>query len=103
MICKMLEVRDRATYIPVMAIRLAPVTEADQRLLKAAGFSEEWRDVLLLRFNPEQMTYNPYEWGGRTMNVAHVFIREHFDELEPGSVVDVEFILGETAQPKSPQ
>ena len=32
----------------------------------------------------------------RTMIVAHKFIKEHFDELETGDVIDVEYILGET-------
>jgi hypothetical protein len=31
------------------------------------------------------------------MATAHHYIYDHFDELDDGDVVDVEFILGETA------
>ena len=34
------------------------------------------------------------------MRTAHEWLREHFDEIEDGGVVDVEFILGERAEPK---
>jgi hypothetical protein len=34
------------------------------------------------------------------MPVAHDWIRAHFDELEDGDVVDVEFILKEKPKPK---
>lgn len=45
--------------------------------------------------------YDPNRWGyGRTMEVAHQFITEHFDELPSGTVVDVQHITGETSQPK---
>jgi len=32
---------------------------------------------------------------------AHKYIKEHWDELRSGSVVDVEFILGESKEPKA--
>jgi len=34
------------------------------------------------------------------MTVVHLHLEKHFEELPSGSVIDVEFILGETAQPK---
>jgi hypothetical protein len=34
------------------------------------------------------------------MGNAHHWIIEHWDELKDSDVVDVEFILGETQQPK---
>ena len=107
MICKMLEIRDRATFIPAMAIRLCPACEADRRLLARAGFTTEAETqaeyVLLLRFNPEAMQYDPYKWvpsGSRTMTVAHRHILQHFDDLRDGAVVDVEYLLGESLVPK---
>ena len=47
-------------------------------------------------------TYDPFAWGSdtRTYQVAHQYIIDHFDELESGAVVDVEFILKETTEPK---
>lgn len=34
------------------------------------------------------------------MPIAHCWIIRHFAELRDGDVVDVQFILGESAQPK---
>jgi hypothetical protein len=34
------------------------------------------------------------------MQAAHQWIEGHFHKLESGAVVDVEFILGETTEPK---
>jgi len=36
----------------------------------------------------------------RTMLEAHRHVAAHWNELQSGDVVDVEFILGETAAPK---
>jgi hypothetical protein len=44
--------------------------------------------------------YDCYNWNDRTYKVAHKHIIEHFDELEDGAVIDVEYILGETEAPK---
>jgi hypothetical protein len=51
---------------------------------------------------PNRAAYDAYEWPGdvRTFRAAHLYVEEHFDEIEDGAVVDVEFILGETAEPK---
>ena len=35
------------------------------------------------------------------MTAAHQHIIENFDEIEHGGLVDVEFILGETEEPKT--
>ena len=35
------------------------------------------------------------------MPIAHNYVLDHFDELEDGDVVDVEFILGETEVKKT--
>lgn len=104
---KLLELRDSMTFIPVMAISLSARSEADVFLLRRAGFSLETalgsdghRVVQLVSFNNNRSCSDPYEWGGRTYPVAHQYIVDHWDELTSGSVVDVEFILGETTAPK---
>lgn len=50
----------------------------------------------------EPANYSPYGWllGSRTFPVAHSFIENNWDELKDGDVIDVEFILGETAEKK---
>lgn len=95
MTTKLFEIRDRGTFIPAMAVQ---VSEADGYLMRRAGFGSPM--VYLIALATEQCRYDPYNWGNRTMNAAHLFIAEHFEELENGAVVDVEFILGESSKPK---
>ncbi len=99
---KLLEIRDRATFIPILAIRPTAEGPADDYLLARAGYAGEYGPILLVRISggSGQSTCDPYDWGDRTFQTAHAYIAEHFDELHPGSVVDVEFILGETASRK---
>lgn len=106
---KMLEIRDRGTFIPVLAIQLEPSGEEERWLLARAGFgrkAEAQRQyVLLCRITggADQCTTDPYHWdrSTRTYYVAHQYIRTHWDELRSGSVVCVEYILGERTEPKS--
>lgn len=116
MIVKAIEIRDRGTFIPAMAVKMVPtyrsqvetITEhdADRYLLCRAGYNFQDPCVVLCRMEASGVnrnaTYDPFAWGGdaRTYQVAHNYIIEHFDELESGAVVDVEFILGETKIPK---
>ena len=48
----------------------------------------------------DQATNDPYARSGRTWPVAHHWIIDHWDELNDGDVVDVEFALGEVLKPK---
>ena len=54
----------------------------------------------LTSFARGQSNYDPYSWGDRTYSVAHNYIQEHWDEIKAGDVIDVEYILGETPEPK---
>lgn len=104
MTVKLFEIRDRATFISTMAIKLSPQNEAERYLLLREGFGNTANDhekyVLLTRLVGEVINYDPYEWPNRTMYEAHKYIKEHFDELENGAVIDVEFILNETDKMK---
>jgi len=107
MTTKTIEVRDKATFIPMIAIRLDPITRADRYLLARAGYgltpADQEKYVLLARIGGGGGTihYDPSDWpSARTFQVAHQWIIDHFDEIESGAVVDVEFILGETTAPK---
>lgn len=103
---KVLEIRDRATYIPVIAVRLEPRNEHERYLLATAGYgrnpAEQAAFVLVSRINGGHCEANvdAHAWTGRTMPVAHRYIEQHFDDLKPYDVVDVENILGETAERK---
>lgn len=92
---KLLEIRDRGTFIPALAVE---VSGADGWLARSAGYGH--RCILLTPLKGGNSTYDPYDWGGsRTMHTAHVYITENFDVLENEQVIDVEFILGEKDQP----
>lgn len=110
MIVKAFEIRDRGTFIPALAVKMVPEPsdgaqyDRERYLLRRAGYGFADPIVLLCRMDADalvrQASYDPYAWGGRTFPVAHKHIIEHFDELESGAVVDVEFLLKETEQPK---
>ena len=105
MITKLFEIRDSGTFIPMIAIKLSPQNEAERYLLGRAGFGRQAEDhekyVLFSSLTGGEMTSDPYNWPNRTRQVAHIYITEHFDELENGQVIDVQFILKETPQPKT--
>lgn len=106
MIAKTFEIRDAATFIPVLAIRLDPGNEADRYLLARAGYSrdpgQQSEYVMLCGLNGgcDLATSDPYDWPNRTRQVAHNHIAVHFDALDSGAVIDVEFILGLRDTPK---
>ena len=109
MTTKVLEVRDSATCINVVAIRFDPANEAEARIFRRAGYgnAHTQRDyVAVMRIDGDvSAKLDVYDWprSARTLPAAHDYIRTHFDELSPGDVVDVEFILGEKPVRKAPE
>ena len=107
---KIFEILDRATYIPVMAVRLQVTDETNQNeryLLRHAGYGEddlrEGRFILLstLTGGVGRAVCDPYDWGCHTLTVAHSYIAERWNDLRTGDVVDAEFVRGESSAPKS--
>ena len=103
--CKIIEIRDRITYIAVLATKMQSQDEAEKYHLWRAGYvgSDGLSDIVLvtrLDNNRSEINANDWDSGSRTMVFAHEHIAQHFDELNTGDVVDVEFILGEVAAPK---
>ncbi len=99
---KAVEIRDRNTFIPAIAILLDAASEPERYLLRRAGFSADGSHVLLTKLVDGTSSHDPYRWPGdtRTMRIAHRWILDFFLELEDGMVVDVEWILGETSAPR---
>lgn len=103
---KTFEIRDRMTFIPVLAVRLDPECEADRYLFSRAGYSadpvQQGSYVLLIRITGGngQSSCDPYDWGSRTMSVAHQHVLANWETLESGAVIDVEFLMSETPAPK---
>ena len=96
------EIRDRATFIPVIAIRMSSKDPTKRYYLKRLGFGEDYPLIELIRMDNNDCSYYPYKWGGnsRTMFEAHKYIEKNWDSLNDGDVIDVEYILGETETPK---
>lgn len=102
---KTFEVRDDGTFIPVIAIRLMPENEKDMYLLSRAGYGnsagEQGEYVIFGRLQAEsEFQHDPFAWGNRTMKNAHEQIKLQFDILKSGSVIDVQYWLGDTKEPK---
>lgn len=99
---KMLEIRDEGTAIHCMAVRPDLETEPNRYFWGRCGYRES--NILLCQLDGPRTEYDPFKWGyGRTMRIAHQYIQQHYDDIENGSVVDVQYILGETSQPKKSQ
>jgi len=118
---KFVEVRDSGTFIPALAVKVQDDGSDDAYLARRGGWGVEG-GVLLARLIPEdvgrQSAWSAFDWGSnpRTMQVAHLalqglalesagMVRERvaacaFDAIECGAVVDVEWLLGLTEEPK---
>lgn len=113
---KALEIRDTATFIPVIAVELVPdepATAFAGDLLARCGLCEAQRWLLarcglgmpgsyrvaVFKLQSGMSQMDPNHWGGRTMTVAHEWIAEHWDRLKDGDVVDVRYILGDADAP----
>lgn len=108
---KILEIVDRATFLVVLATKMVPESkdktykeyERELKLLRKLGFSD-FKDqplVLMNLVNSNKSCYMPYQWNDRTLQAAHKYIQDNFDEIEQNDVIDVEYILGETNQIKT--
>lgn len=102
---KCLELRDAGTFIPVICIRPVPDNEEQRYLLRRDGYSggEEERCIIMINAQCRGVAYDPYDWRGdaRTKPNAHMFIEQNWHRLKDGDVIDVEYILKETDEPKA--
>lgn len=101
---KCLEIRDRATFIPVICLRPVAENEGQRYLLRRDGYRADDTETCIIMIDAQcrGCSYDPYDWdrGSRTKHHAHNWIALNWSSLKDGDVVDVEFILGETVLPK---
>jgi hypothetical protein len=108
---KLFEIRDRGTFIKAFAFRPTPSAfgptsqlDAERFLIRIAGWSDPEHAATQLIFGAfgGECHDDPYQWGrsARTMPQAHLYLADNFDKLNSGDVIDVEYILGESAAPK---
>lgn len=99
--CKIFEIRDRSTCLAVTAMQMHSTEEAEKYLLARAGFpSDGYATVVLTNLETFESTYDAYKWDNRSLREAHKYIQQNFNSLESGDVIDIEYILGETKEPK---
>jgi len=98
---KTIEIRDRGTFIPAMATLMLTTNANDFYLIRRAGYGIG-RSVILCNINDGRSQNDAYNWGvnPRTMFVVHQWLERHWDDIESGDVVDVEYILGERTTKK---
>lgn len=97
---KLIEIRDRCTKIPAVALRTKAKNDEERAFFQSGGY---WgKNVVLIRLDYHiEAQHTSAEWGDRTMTAAHRYISEYYDEIPNCSVVDVEYILNETKAPKT--
>lgn len=97
---KLFEIRDSCTMISAIGIdlhRWGGGNGREDKLIRHAGYGD--RCILLGKLRGGHFSYDPYDQGDcRTMRTAHHYIRENWDTLKSGDIIDVEFILGETTE-----
>ena len=99
MYIKCIEIRDHATCIPAIAIKMEYSDLIEHKFLWRCGYPQDGNGVVLMKLDDQKATSDPYEWGGRTMPAAHLYILENWDNIKSGDVVDSRVYLKETDQP----
>jgi hypothetical protein len=107
---KMLELRDKGTFIPLLCVDMNPDINDDGDLIKnqywllrrCGHACDKQPNIILTRLSGDGKASNdPYAWGDRTFSIAHKYIIEAWHGLADGDVIDVEFIFGETLVKKT--
>lgn len=99
MITKVLEIRDRNTCIPALAIKMVSANPVEDRFLWRCGYPRDSAGIVLMHLDNQRASSDPYWWDNRTMAKAHDWLYEHFDEVSEGDVIDVRVLLGEADEP----
>ena len=100
---KILEIRDSATFIPILAVDMNSDNNIQRYYLRHEGYPCDYEPNILithLSANGGPSSNDPYTWNGRTYPVAHKYIIDHWHDLIDGDVIDVEWILNEKADKK---
>lgn len=100
---KLFELRDKATFIVLLAVKLDPTCDKDRYLLSRAGYGRTDVDqseyILLMNASSGNGEFN-CEFYDRTYAQAQLYLRHMWSTLKSGDLLDIEFILGETEVPK---
>jgi len=100
---KLFQVRDSGTNISVLCIEvdLSVTSTFEYQILRRAGYGDQKLIIYVpLVDNSNTSTYDPHSHHNRTRILSHKYIIEKWNDLKSGSVIDVEYILGETSEEK---
>ena len=99
---KFVAVMDRGTRLPLIASRFHPESLEEAVMFSTHGFGVDPQEyTFFYSINTGTCSYDPYKMGDRyTLTPACVYIRDNWDEVESGSVVDAEYLRGETEKPR---
>jgi hypothetical protein len=107
MISKIFEVRSPATLIVIIATKLKAENQQTAALLSHSGYGQTNKDIeryiLVTAIDGGGggiATTDAYKHHCEELRVAHIYINEHFSDLENGSVLDVDYIRGTSDKPK---
>lgn len=112
---KLFELRDVGTFIPLLCVKpkwptlhRSPCDDSpctcgatfEAKMAWRYGYRDSRAVIVTHMSDPNRgCKVDPYEWGDRTFQTAHLYIEEHWDELKSGALIDVRVILGETTEP----
>ena len=99
---KLLEIRDRATCIPMLCVDATPASNIERRFLRYCGYPCDEPSIIMtsLHANGGKTSSDPYFWKDRTYSTAHHYITNNWEYIKSGDVIDIEYILDETTTPK---
>jgi len=105
---KIIEIRDRATFIPAMAVRMMGDNPKERWLLDRAGYDQRTdRPVIVLcqidGGDDLEGQCDQLRWRSslRTMQIAHNYLyKVGWHGFAAREVIDVEYILGESTTRK---
>ena len=86
---------------------MEPECEADRYLLTRAGYGREAKrqaqyvQICRISGGDGESHCDPMSWSTYTLKNAHQYIQEYWEKLESGAVIDVQFLQGLSAQPKT--
>ena len=95
---KIFAIHDVMTLVSMMVQRLVPETLQEELILSRAGYREIDNYFFFSTFRDEmgEFTYDVYKLENqRSFGTAARYIKQNWDELESGELIDIEYILGE--------
>lgn len=90
---KIFEVRDRMTFLPLVAVKVKHTPQEGHMLIRTGWIDEE--PIFIFDLQAEHVHFECYD---RTRGVALKYIKDNWDTLVGGEVIDIEFLLGETTE-----